>query len=245
MNFKTIKKGKGWCLLSEDSKVVMGITLYRLVKAETGEKGGYLGLDVEMDETSWVDHTSYVMGKVVLKNYTQITDYSAIQGLDRVYTFINYSELNYSTLEIIENAFSPNSHIKIIGCRFDYAKLIYKPTFPREGLILENCKFIRYEKYSGASHLYLTSGVYKNLTGDNFCKIEFHLGKVSGGSVDRVIMEDVHLKSSNSISMGTTKLVYMNNVVLSEGVSMENFDDTNYLSIVNEKITKEWKRLEL
>lgn len=243
MNFRTINKGKGWCLLSEDSKVVMGKTLYRLVRAETGEKGGYLGLEVEMDETSWVDSTSYVMGKVALKNYTQITDYSAIQGLDRVYTFINYSELNYSTLEIIENAFTPNSHIKIIGCRFDYAKLIYKPTFPREGLIMENCKFIRYEKYSGASHLYLTSGVYKNLTGDNFCKIEFHLGKVSGGSVDRVIMEDVHLKSSNSISMGTTKLVYMNNVVLSEGVSMENFDDMNYLSIVNEKITKEWKGL--
>lgn len=243
MNFKTIKKGKGWYLLSEDSKVVMGITLYRLVKIETGEKGGYLGLEVEMDETSWVDSTSYVMGKVILKNYTQITDYSAIQGLDKVYTFINYSELNYSTLEIVENAFTPNSHIKIIGCRFDYAKLIYKPTFPREGLIMESCKFIRYEKYSGVSHLYLTSGVYKNLTGDNFCKIEFHLGKVSGGSVDRVIMEDVHLKSSNSISMGTTKLVYMNNVVLSEGVSMENFDDTNYLSIVNEKITKEWKGL--
>lgn len=243
MNFKTIKKGKRWGLLSEDSKVVMGITLYRLVKIETGEKGGYLGLEVEMDETSWVDSTSYVMGKVILKNYTQITDYSAIQGLDKVYTFINYSELNYSTLEIVENAFTPNSHIKIIGCRFDYAKLIYKPTFPREGLIMESCKFIRYEKYSGASHLYLTSGVYKNLTGDNFCKIEFHLGKVSGGSVDRVIMEDVHLKSSNSISMGTTKLVYMNNVVLSEGVSMENFDDTNYLSIVNEKITKEWKGL--
>lgn len=243
MNFKMIKKGKRWGLLSEDSKVVMGITLYRLVKIETGEKGGYLGLEVEMDETSWVDSTSYVMGKVILKNYTQITDYSAIQGLDKVYTFINYSELNYSTLEIVENAFTPNSHIKIIGCRFDYAKLIYKPTFPREGLIMESCKFIRYEKYSGASHLYLTSGVYKNLTGDNFCKIEFHLGKVSGGSVDRVIMEDVHLKSSNSISMGTTKLVYMNNVVLSEGVSMENFDDTNYLSIVNEKITKEWKGL--
>lgn len=67
MNFKTIKKGKGWGLLSEDSKVVMGKTLYRLVKVETGEKGGYLGLDVEMDETSWVDSTSYVIGRVVLK----------------------------------------------------------------------------------------------------------------------------------------------------------------------------------
>lgn len=243
MSFKMIKKGKRWGLLSEDSKVVMGKTLYRLVKIETGEKGGFLGLDVEMDETSWVDSTSYVMGKVVLKNYTQITDYSAIQGFDRVYTFINYSELNYSTLEIIENAFAPNSHIKIIGGRFDYAQLIYKPTFPIEGLIMENCKFIRYEKFSGASPLYLTSGVYKNVTGDNFCKIEFHLGKVSGGSVDRVVMEDVHLGSSSNISMGNTKLVYMNNVVISSGVSMENFDDTNYLSIVNEKITKEWKGL--
>lgn len=243
MSFKMIKKGKRWGLLSGDSKVVMGKTLYRLVKIETGEKGGFLGLDVEMDETSWVDSTSYVMGKVVLKNYTQITDYSAIQGFDRVYTFINYSELNYSTLEIIENAFAPNSHIKIAGCRFDYAQLIYKPTFPIEGLIMENCKFIRYEKFSGASPLYLTSGVYKNLTGDNFCKIEFHLGKVSGGSVDRVVMEDVHLGSSSNISIGNTKLVYMNNVVISSGVSMENFDDTNYLSIVNEKITKEWKGL--
>ena len=45
----------------------MGKTLYRLVKVETGEKGGYLGLDVEMDETSWVDSTSYVIGRVVLK----------------------------------------------------------------------------------------------------------------------------------------------------------------------------------
>lgn len=241
MNFKTIKKGNGWYLMSEDSKVVVGKTLYRLVRMETGEEGGYLGLEVELDETSWVDSTSYVMGKVVLKNYTQITDHSAIQGLDRVYTFINYSELNYSTIEIIENAFSTDSHIKIVGCRFDYAQLIYKPTFPREGLIMENCSFIRYEKFSGASPLYLTSGVYKNVTGDNFCKIEFHLGKVSGGSVDRVIMEDVHLGSSSSISMGNTKLVYMNNVVINGGVSMENFDDTNYLSIVNEKITKEWK----
>ena len=244
MNFKTIKKGKRWGLLSEDSKVVMGITLYRLVKIETGEKGGYLGLDVEMDETSWVDSTSYVMGKVILKNYTQITDYSAVQGLDKVYTFINYSELNYSTLEIVENAFTPNSHIKIIGCRFDYAKLIYKPTFPREGLIMENCEFMRWKKFGSAATLHLTSGVYKNVTGDNVCHIELHFGQVDEGAVDRVIMEDVHLRTQGNIDIRGIELVYLNNVVVDTDAVLEVLSGLNHLIVVNEKITKEWKRLE-
>lgn len=242
MNFKTIKKGNGWYLMSEDSKVVMGETLYRLVKAESGLKGGYIGLEVEMDETSWVDPTSYVLGKVTLRNYTQITDHSAIRGFDKVYTFINSSELNYTTLEILENAYTPNSHIKIIGCRFDYVHLNYRPTFPREGLIMESCSFIRWKKQDGSTILNLTSGVYKNVTGDNFCKVEFHLGGVGGGCVDRVIMEDVHLGATSSITMVRTKLVYMNNVVICEKVPMENFDDTNYLSIVNEKIEEVWKQ---
>ena len=241
MSSKIIKKGSGWYLMSEDSKVVMGKTLYRLVRAETGVKGGYIGLDVEMDETSWVDSTSYVLGKVALRNYTQITDHSAIRSLDRVYTFINSSELNYTTLEILENAYTPNSHIKIIGCRFDYVHLNYRSTFPREGLIMENCSFIRWKKQDGSTILNLTSGVYKNVTGNNFCKVEFHLGELGGGYVDRVIMEGVHLGATSSITMVRTKLVYMNNVVIYEKVPMESFDDTNYMSIVNEKIKEEWK----
>ena len=79
MSFKMIKKGKRWGLLSEDSKVVMGKTLYRLVKVETGEKGGYLGLDVEMDETSWIFDDSLVSCKDVrLINNTIIQDKTVI-----------------------------------------------------------------------------------------------------------------------------------------------------------------------
>jgi hypothetical protein len=245
MKSKIIKEGDGWYLMEEDTLEVMGKTLYRLIRAETGEKGGYIGLDVEMDKTSWVDNTSQVLGKVTLRNHTQITDGSKININPKIPTFINNSELNYTFIGSNDSAFTPTTQIKIVNCRFDFTELEYKATFPREGLIMENCKFIRYEKYSGASPLYLTSGVYKSLTGDNFCKVEFHLWKVSGGLVDRVIMEDIHLGPSSSITIGNTKLVYMSNVVISGGVSMENFEDTNYLSIVNEKITKEWKRLEL
>lgn len=70
MKSKIIKQGDGWYLMEEDTLEVIGKTLYRLIRAETGEKGGYIGLDVELDKTSWVDNTSQVLGKVTLRNYT-------------------------------------------------------------------------------------------------------------------------------------------------------------------------------
>ena len=60
MNFKTIKKGNGWYLMSEDSKVVMGKTLYRLVRMETGEEGGSILITTMKD----------LIGSVTLKDVT-------------------------------------------------------------------------------------------------------------------------------------------------------------------------------
>lgn len=52
MKSKIAKQGDGWYLMEEDTKEIEGKTLYRLIRAETGEKGGYIGLDVELDNTS-------------------------------------------------------------------------------------------------------------------------------------------------------------------------------------------------
>lgn len=60
MKSKIIKEGDGWYLLEEDTTEIEGRTLYRLIRMETGEEGGFIGLDVELDNTSWVDPTSRV-----------------------------------------------------------------------------------------------------------------------------------------------------------------------------------------
>lgn len=245
MKSKIIKEGDGWYLMEEDTLEVMGKTLYRLIRAETGEKGGYIGLDVEMDKTSWVDNTSQVLGKVILRNYTQITDGSKININPKIPTFINNSELNYTFIGSNDSAFTPTTQINIMNCRFDFTELGYKATFPREGLVMENCKFMRWKKFGSAATLHLTSGVYKNVTGDNVCHIELHFGQVDEGAVDRVIMEDVHLRTQGNIDIRGIELVYLNNVVVDTDAVLEVLSGLNHLIVVNEKITKEWKRLEL
>lgn len=245
MKSKIIKEGDGWYLMEEDTLEVMGKTLYRLIRAETGEKGGYIGLDVEMDKTSWVDNTSQVLGKVTLRNHTQITDGSKININPKIPTFINNSELNYTFIGSNDSAFTPTTQIKIVNCRFDFTELEYKATFPREGLVMENCKFMRWKKFGSAATLCLTSGVYKNVTGDNVCHIELHFGQVDEGAVDRVIMEDVHLRTQGNIDIRGVGLVYLNNVVVNSDAVLEHLSDLNHLIVINENVTKEWKRLEL
>lgn len=245
MKSKIIKEGDGWYLMEEDTLEVMGKTLYRLIRAETGEKGGYIGLDVEMDKTSWVDNTSQVLGKVTLRNHTQITDGSKININPKIPTFINNSELNYTFIGSNDSAFTPTTQIKIVNCRFDFTELEYKATFPREGLVMENCKFMRWKKFGSAATLHLTSGVYKNVTGDNVCSIELHFGQVDEGAVDRVIMEDVHLRTQGNIDIRGVGLVYLNNVVVNSDAVLEHLSDLNHLIVINENVTKEWKRLEL
>lgn len=245
MKSKIKKQGDGWYLMEEDTLEVMGKTLYRLIRAETGEKGGYIGLDVEIDKTSWVDNTSQVLGKVILRNYTQITDGSKININPKIPTLINNSELNYTFIGSNDSAFTPTTQIKIVNCRFDFTELEYKATFPREGLVMENCKFMRWKKFGSAATLHLTSGVYKNITGDNVCSIELHFGQVDEGAVDRVIMEDVHLRTQGSIDIRGVGLVYLNNVVVNSDAVLEHLSDLNHLIVINENVTKEWKRLEL
>ena len=244
MKSKIIKEGDGWYLMEEDTLEVMGKTLYRLIRAETGEKGGYIGLDVEMDKTSWVDNTSQVLGKVILRNYTQITDGSKININPKIPTLINNSEINYTFIGSNDSAFTPTTQIKIVNCRFDFTELEYKATFPREGLVMENCKFMRWKKFGSAATLHLTSGIYKNVTGDNVCHIELHFGQVDEGAVDRVIMEDVHLRTQGKVDIRNIGLVYLNNVVVNTDAALEYLSDMNHLLVVNEKITKEWKRSE-
>ena len=244
MKSKIIKEGDGWYLMEEDTLEVMGKTLYRLIRAETGEKGGYIGLDVELDKTSWVDNTSQVLGKVTLRNYTQITDRSMIDINPKIPTLINNSNLNYCLINTNDSAFTPSTQINIMNCRFDFTELEYKATFPREGLVMENCKFMRWKKFGSAATLHLTSGVYKNVTGDNVCHIELHFGQVDEGAVDRVIMEDVHLRTQGNIDIRGIELVYLNNVVVDTDAVLEVLSGLNHLIVVNEKITKEWKRLE-
>lgn len=245
MKSKIIKEGDGWYLMEEDTLEVMGKTLYRLIRAETGEKGGYIGLDVEMDKTSWVDNTSQVLGKVTLRNYTQITDGSKININPKIPTLINNSELNYTFIGSNDSAFTPTTQIKIVNCRFDFTELEYKATFPREGLVMENCKFMRWKKFGSAATLHLTSGIYKNVTGDNVCHIELHFGQVDEGAVDRVIMEDVHLRTQGKVDIRGVGLVYLNNVVVNSDAVLEHLSDLNHLIVTNENVTKEWKRLEL
>jgi hypothetical protein len=245
MKSKIIKEGDGWYLMEEDTLEVMGKTLYRLIRAETGEKGGYIGLDVEMDKTSWVDNTSQVLGKVTLRNYTQITDGSKININPKIPTLINNSELNYTFIGSNDSAFTPTTQIKIVNCRFDFTELEYKATFPREGLVMENCKFMRWKKFGSATTLHLTSGIYKNVTGDNVCHIELHFGQVDEGAVDRVIMEDVHLRTQGKVDIRGVGLVYLNNVVVNSDAVLEHLSDLNHLIVTNENVTKEWKRLEL
>lgn len=244
MKSKIIKQGDGWYLMEEDTLEVIGKTLYRLIRAETGEKGGYIGLDVELDKTSWVDNTSQVLGKVTLRNYTQITDGSKININSKIPTLIDSSELNYTFIGSNDSAFVPSTQINIMNCRFDFTELEYKATFPREGLVMENCKFMRWKKFGSAATLHLTSGVYKNVTGDNVCHIELHFGQVDEGMVDRVIMEDVHLRTQGAIDIRGIELVYLNNVVVDTDAVLEVLSGLNHLLVVNEKITKEWKRLE-
>lgn len=244
MKSKIAKQGDGWYLMEEDTLEVMGKTLYRLIRAETGEKCGYIGLDVELDKTSWIDATSFVLGKVKLVNYTQITDQSTININPKIPTLISNSEINYSQINTNDSAFTPTTQIKIMDCRFYFTKLHYKATFPREGLVMENCKFMRWKKFGSATTLHLTSGVYKNVTGDNVCSIELHFGQVDEGMVDRVIMEDVHIRIQGAIDVRGIELVYLNNVVVDTDAVLEVLSGLNHLIVVNEKITKEWKRLE-
>ena len=244
MNCKIIKQGDGWYLLEGDTTEIEGKTLYRLVRAATGEKGGYIGLDVELDKTSWVDSTSRVLGKIVLRNYAQVTDNSTVDLNPKIPTLISNSEINYSQINSNDSAFTPTTQIKIMDCRFDFTKLHYKATFPREGLVMENCKFMRWKKFGGFATLDLTSGVYKNVTGDNVCHIGLHFGQVDEGMVDRVVMEDVHLRSQGNIDIRGVGLVYLNNVVVDTDATLEYLSDLNHLLVVNEKITKEWKRSE-
>lgn len=245
MKSKIIKEGDGWYLTVTDVIEIEGKTLYRLVRAETGEKGGYIGLDVEMDKTSWVDATSFVLGKVKLVNYTQITDQSTININPKIPTLISNSEINYTQITTNDSAFTPTTQIKIMDCRFDFTKLHYKATFPREGLVMESCKFMRWKKFGSAATLHLTSGIYKNVTGDNVCHIELHFGQVDEGMVDRVIMEDVHIRTQGAIDIRNMGLVYLNNVVVNADAALEYLSDLNHLLVVNKKITKEWKRSEL
>ena len=228
MKSKIAKQGDGWYLMEDDTTEIEGKTLYRLIRAETGEKGGYIGLDVELDNTSWVDSTSRVLGEVVLRNYAQVTDNSTINISPKIPTLISNSEINYSQINTNDSAFTPTTQIKIMDCRFDYTKLHYKATFPREGLVMESCKFMRWKKFGGFATLYLTSGVYKNVE----------------GAVDRVIMEDVHLRSRGDIDIRNVGLVYLNNVVVDTDATLEYLSDLNHLIVTNEKITREWKRLE-
>ena len=244
MRSKIAKQGDGRYLMEEDTTEIEGKILYRLIRAETGEKGGYIGLDVELDRTSWVDATSFVLGKVKLVNYTQITDRSMIDINPKIPTLINNSNLNYCLINTNDSAFTSTTQIKIMDCRFDFTKLSYKATFPREGLVMENCKFMRWKKFGSAATLCLTSGVYKNVTGDNVCNIELYFGQVDEGMVDRVIMEDVHLRSHGNIDIRGVGLVYLNNVVVNSDAVLEHLSDLNHLLVVNEKITKEWKRSE-
>ena len=132
-----------------------------------------------------------------------------------------------------------------MDCRFDFTKLHYKATFPREGLVMNNCKFMRWKKFGGFATLDLTSGVYKNVTGDNICSIELHFQQVDESAVDRVIMEDVHLRSRGDIDIRNVGLVYLNNVVVDTDATLEYLSDLNHLIVTNENVTKEWKRLEL
>lgn len=245
MKSKIIKEGDGWYLTVTDATEIAGEVLYRLVRTDTGEKGGYIGLDVEMDKTSWVDNTSQVLGKVTLRNYTQITDGSKININPKIPTLINNSELNYTFIGSNDSAFTPTTQIKIVNCRFDFTELEYKATFPREGLVMENCKFMRWKKFGSAATLHLTSGIYKNVTGDNVCHIELHFGQVDEGAVDRVIMEDVHLRTQGNIDIRGVGLVYLNNVVVNSDAVLEHLSDLNHLIVINENVTKEWKRLEL
>lgn len=245
MKSKIIKEGDGWYLLEGDTTEIEGKTLYRLIRRETGEKGGYIGLDVELDRTSWVDSTSRVLGKVVIRNHAQVTDNSTININPKIPTFINNSELNYTFIGSNDSAFTPTTQIKIVNCRFDFTELEYKATFPREGLVMENCKFMRWKKFGSAATLHLTSGVYKNVTGDNVCHIELHFGQVDEGAVDRVIMEDVHLRTQGNIDIRGVGLVYLNNVVVNSDAVLEHLSDLNHLIVINENVTKEWKRLEL
>ena len=231
MKSKIIKEGDGWYLTVTDATEIAGEVLYRLIRAETGEKGGYIGLDVELDKTSWVDATSFVLGKVKLVNYTQITDRSMIDINPKIPTLINTND----------SAFTPTTQIKIMDCRFDHTKLLYKATFPKEGLIMDNCKIMRWKKFGEPATLCLTSGIYKNVTGDNVCHIGLHFGQVDEGIVDRVIMEDVHLRTQGSIDIRGVGLVYLNNVVVDGGAVLEHLSDLNHILVVNEKITKEWK----
>lgn len=245
MKSKIIKEGDGWYLTVTDATEIAGEVLYRLVRTDTGEKGGYIGLDVELDRTSWVDATSFVLGKVKLVNYTQITDRSMIDINPKIPTLINNSNLNYCLITANDSAFTPTTQIKIMDCRFDYTKLLYKATFPREGLIMDNCKIMRWKKFGEPATLCLTSGVYKNVTGDNVCHIELHFGQVDEGAVDRVIMEDVHLRTQGNIDIRGVGLVYLNNVVVNSDAVLEHLSDLNHLIVTNENVTKEWKRLEL
>lgn len=245
MKSKIAKQGDGWYLMEGDTTEIEGKTLYRLIRAETGEKGGYVGLDVELDSTSWVDNTSQVLGKVTLRNYTQITDGSKININSKIPTLIDSSELNYTFIGSNDSAFTPTTQIKIVNCRFDFTELEYKATFPREGLVMENCKFMRWKKFGSAATLHLTSGIYKNVTGDNVCHIELHFGQVDEGAVDRVIMEDVHLRTQGNIDIRGVGLVYLNNVVVNSDAVLEHLSDLNHLIVINENVTKEWKRLEL
>lgn len=244
MKSKIIKEGDGWYLTVTDVTEIEGKTLYRLIRAETGEKGGYIGLDVELDKTSWVDATSFVLGKVKLVNYTQITDRSMIDINPKIPTLINNSNLNYCLINTNDSAFTPTTQIKIVNCRFDFTELEYKATFPREGLVMENCKFMRWKKFGSAATLHLTSGIYKNVTGDNVCHIELHFGQVDEGAVDRVIMEDVHLRTQGNIDIRGVGLVYLNNVVVNSDAVLEHLSDLNHLIVINENVTKEWKQSE-
>ena len=245
MKSKIIKEGDGWYLTVTDATEIAGEVLYRLVRTDTGEKGGYIGLDVELDRTSWVDAASFVLGKVKLVNYTQITDRSMIDINPKIPTLINNSNLNYCLINTNDSAFTPTTQIKIMDCRFDHTKLLYKATFPKEGLIMDNCKIMRWKKFGEPATLCLTSGVYKNVTGDNVCHIELHFGQVDEGAVDRVIMEDVHLRTQGNIDIRGVGLVYLNNVVVNSDAVLEHLSDLNHLIVINENVTKEWKRLEL
>lgn len=92
MKSKIAKQGDGWYLMEEDTLEVMGKTLYRLIRAETGEKGGYICKDSKVEDSGWISEGVFLTRSTV-KEAAVLTNLSVLDQVVEVFD----SEISGST----------------------------------------------------------------------------------------------------------------------------------------------------
>lgn len=218
---------------------------HRLYDKSKSNVGGWIGENVELDEDVWIDEDTVIIGKSFIHGGVEITHGSRINN-SRIIGNGTIRAANINKSEI-RGSFNIGHGTEIKKSTLDGITILDMTAINlgKVKIAMENCKFMRWKKFGSAATLHLTSGVYKNVTGDNVCHIELHFGQVDEGAVDRVIMEDVHLRTQGNIDIRGVGLVYLNNVVVNSDAVLEHLSDLNHLIVINENVTKEWKRLEL